>query len=308
MNVHNRRILVTGASGFIGAQLVAELLRRGARVTLLQHQVALSDTLFSRAELKQGDVRDAESLVSACAGQDTIFHLAAYIPQNMNDARNARDCLEINALGALNMAECASASGAQLIHFSTGNLYVPSETPVSENAPTYPVARAPYYLASKLAGETFVEHFRRTRNLNATILRAASVYGWGAPRSVVSHWMQNAARGKLLRVLDSGVPRYDFVHVADIVNAALAVMEKNVNGIFNLGSGTSHSLLELARFIIALFSDKRVEMELVPPVGEVAPNFSPLNCARANAAWGYAPRALSQGLQEMRRAMDETAY
>ena len=308
MNVHNRRILVTGAVGFIGAQLVAELLQRGARVTVLHHHNALPDELVSRVEIKQGDVRDTASLVDACTEQEVIFHLAAYIPQNMNDARTARDCFEINALGTLHVAECASECGAQLIHFSTGNLYMPSETPVSEDAPTYPAARAPYYLASKLAGEIFVEHFRRTRNLNATVLRVASVYGWGAPRSVVSHWMQNAARGKLLRVLDGGVPRYDFVHIADIVNAALAVMEKNVNGIFNLGSGTSHSLLELARFIIALFPDKRVEVELVPPVGEVAPNFSPLNCARANAAWGYAPRTLSQGLHEMRRAMDGAAY
>lgn len=302
-------VLVTGAAGYVGARLVSALAEQGHVVSALTRRAALPVSVAMVANavrVFEGDIGDAEVVARACHGQAAIFHLAAFIPRDMKDAELARQCFEVNALGTQKLAEAAVAEGARLIHFSTGNLYAPSDAPVTEESPIYPAARAPYYLASKLAGELFVEHLRLTHALKAVILRVSSVYGFGA-RSVAYYFMRNAARGQALCVFDGGIPRYDFVEVGDVVRAALDAWASGAVGTFNIGAGKTHSLEQLAQCVAATFPDQEVKVERIPPTGEIAPNLSPLDCAKAQRAWGYAPTSLREGLAQMRREMESDA-
>jgi UDP-glucose 4-epimerase len=307
-----RRILVTGASGFIGRHLTAALLRDGWEVTAVTRRPGLSPAPVGM-HVVQGDLTDPQTVDRVIAGADSVCHLAALIPSDLEDATAARACLEMNALVALRIAEAAARSAARMVFFSSGQVYRPSDQPLSEDAPTYPASRATYYLASKLAGELFVEHCRLRRGLAAVTLRVGSCYGFGMPeKSLVATFMRSARAGLPLEVWGGGTARYDFVSVGDVVRLTLAALQGKETGVFNAGSGRGEPILELAQAIDQLFEDRRLDIRIHPaPPGTVAGSgsagFSPLSTNKAFAAWGYRPCSLIDGLREYRRHLESAS-
>jgi UDP-glucose 4-epimerase len=299
------RIALTGATGFIGQRVAQALVREGHSVRALVRDVERARALPALAgcELATVDLEGAlepQALSHALTGVSVLCHAAAYIPANQRDSQLAARCLQVNALATLSLVDAAiSAKLSRLVHFSSGNVYEPAPTAVTEDAKTYPASRATYYLASKLCGELYVDHARRRGDLATTILRVSSVYGPAMKGGVVPLFADRLARGERVKVSDGGRYQTDLVFVDDVVSAAVRAIERpTVEGPINVGSGRATTLLELARAIAALTGRDESAIEVEPAqTGPTDLGFAPLDVSRARALLGYTPTALSDGLR-----------
>lgn len=301
------RVLVTGATGFVGRHTVRELAARGWQIDAMVRQ---PPTLALGAQVRtvRGElgVHDGYAdLMSECAA---VVHVAAFIPESWTDSSQADTLLQRNALATLRLAEAAIAAGVKrFIYVTSGNVFAPGIDQPREDSPIYPIARATYYLSSKALGEMYVEHLRRIRGLNAVILRVTSVYGPGMPSSsVVAQFMTAARDGSVLEVRDGGIPAYDLLYVEDAAKLIVQALEGGSPGVYNAGGGCAYSVEEIARAAISAFEGTGARLLIVPHHGEPVPGFPALAIDRARATWNFNPRTLAEGLSAMRAHMDGT--
>lgn len=295
-----RKVIVTGASGFVGRELVKRALGEGWRVAVLDRSQATSGFDLHR-NLSVFDWRIGETLPrEALDHSDALFHLAAFIPSNFADPAAAEECLKVNALGALGLAEAALKAGiGRFVHFSSGQIYDNRGRAAREDDPTFPASRAAFYLASKLVSEIYIEHFRLARGLPAAILRLSSVYGLGMKKGgVIPRFVAAAKNGARLEVADGGVYAADFVHVGDVAAAALAVVEKKAEGVFNIGAGAATTTLELAESVLRAAGADPSLIALAPATGAPSTGFAALDITKARETFGFAPRRLEDGLKD----------
>ena len=249
-----RRAVVTGGAGFIGSHLVEELLRRDARVAVIDDlSSGRADNLSAvrdRVDLEQLDLA-REDPRPVLAGADAVFHLAGYadIPRSVHEPR--RD-FEKNALATLNLLEAVreAAPGARVLFASSAAVYgVGSERPLREDDP--PAPAAPYGV-SKMAAERYVEVYARLYGLRTASLRLFPVYGPRLRAHVVYDLM-----GKVrddpdeLRIEGDGTQVRDFVHVSGAVEAFLTVADRApLRGeTYNVASGEPVTIRDLAAMI-----------------------------------------------------------
>jgi len=301
-------VLVTGATGFLGRYLVAELASRDYEVVVLVHKRGLPENLRKQiSEIVEGDLRDTDLLRQTVARVDAVCHLAAYLPTDFEDPSSAEACLQINSLATLNLAQAALARpGCRFVHLSSSNAYAFTEGVATEESLLYPADRATYYLASKMVGELYVEHLRRVARLQSICFRISSTYGWGmTEKSVVARFMASARQSDPLQVWDGGIPTYDFVYVTNVVQLVAAALKHGQPGVYNVGSGVAHSILELARAVADTYPEGKISIEVKPPLGAIPAGFSALSINKAARMWGYRPLSLRAGLAELRQRMEE---
>ena len=297
------RVLVTGATGFIGSHLCQALFAAGLEIIALVHR---SEPKTGGMVAVDGTLNDLTRVGEALKECDAVLHLAAFIPPDLNDADYAEECFRTNAFLTLRLAECVLASRpVPFIYLSSGQAYAYSPHPVSETAPLYPAKKAPYYLGTKLLGEIYVEHLRSTRGLHAVSLRVGSVYGIGMPEnSSVARFMRVACTGGTLHVPEGGQATADFVSVSDIVWLMLEAVRYGEPGVYNAASGAASSILDLARTVADVFRDRRPQIKIQPPSVAVPASFAAMDIAKARRQWGYRPCMLSEGLAQYRAAME----
>jgi UDP-glucose 4-epimerase len=224
--------------------------------------------------------------------------LAADLPPDYDDPSYAKGCLLNNALGTQHLLEAArQADGIHFIYYSSGNSYARQDRMVHEADPLFPSRHAVYYLASKLVGEMFCEHYRLVHNQQTTTLRLSSVYGPGQATGVLPKFVQRLSAGCPIQLHDGGQHTSDFLFVDDVIQATLRVIEHSASGIYNIGSGQSHSILEAAQ-IIAEFTCASPDLLQVQPHNVVMPSgFSGLDVTKARTELGYDPTPLRAGLK-----------
>jgi nucleoside-diphosphate-sugar epimerase len=173
----NRKILVTGANGFIGRHLVARLIRAGhnVRAFVLPEEI-IPESWNSVVETVRGDVTDRVQVQAAVENADAVFHLAAIVTRRESDAAFAK----ININGARHVLEAAAANGARAVLLSSIAIYGSDldRDVCDENHPFGP-ALGPYG-RSKQAQERIVLELAQMRSLKATIVRAGCVFGPGS--------------------------------------------------------------------------------------------------------------------------------
>jgi UDP-glucose 4-epimerase len=243
------RAVVTGGAGFIGSHLVDALVARGDDVTVVDDlSTGRPENVSPRARLVEHDVREPFE-----AEADVVFHLAAQADVGTSVERPAFDA-EVNVVGTVNALEAARRSGARVVFTSTGGaIYGDVEAPAAEDAPLRPVS--PYGIA-KLAGEAYLEGWRRVHGAPGVVLRLANVYG---PRQsaaleggVIAIFLSRLAAGEEIVIFGDGGQTRDFVNVGDVVRALLLAAERDT-GVFNVGTGVEtavEALYELCRDVV----------------------------------------------------------
>lgn len=255
--MQSRRVLVTGAAGFIGSHLVERLVRDGATVRAFvrygsQSGVGNLDLLpkdvRASFEIVAGDVTDASSVEAAIAGCEIVLHLAAIISIPYS-YRAPSQCLEVNAAGTLKVIEgCLRHGVARLVHTSTSEVYGSArEVPIRESHPR--CGQSPY-AASKLAADATVEAMHRSFGLPAVTVRPFNTYGpRQSTRAVIPAIVSQLVLGAETLELGELRPTRDFVHVEDTVDGFVAAAHADgaVGREFNLATGREISIGDLAR-------------------------------------------------------------
>lgn len=277
---NGRRVLVTGAGGFIGSHLVETLLTEGAAVRAYVHYNSRNDwgnlerlpkDVLRDADVVAGDVRDPTSVTRAVAGCDMVFHLAALIGIPYSYVAPAT-YVATNISGTLNVLEAARAGSVQrVIHTSTSEAYgTARRTPMDES---HPLQGQSPYSASKIGGDKLAESYHLSFDLPVTTLRPFNTYGpRQSLRAVIPTIVSQALAGGDIR-LGSLTPVRDFTFVSDTVQAFLAIAEheETIGRTLNAGTGTGVSIGDLAGLILRTMSS---EAQIVTDETRVRPDAS----------------------------------
>lgn len=308
-NWEGRKILVTGAGGFIGSHLVEALVEKGASVRAFIRYNSRNDVgalslvpkeVLDHVEIEFGDLRDLPSVQEVIKGISYVFHLGALISIPYSYLHPA-EVVETNLVGTMNVLLAARNSGVErVIHTSTSEVYGTAlHVPIDENHPLQ--AQSPYS-ASKIGADKLAESFFRSYNLPIVTLRPFNTYGpRQSARAVIPTIISQALTQNTIRLgnLDS---RRDLTYVTDTVEGFMKVAEASgVEGdTFNLGSGNEVRIGDLAREIISIIG-KPIKIvvdpnRLRPEKSEVQRLLSDNSLAREKLSWG--PKtSLSQGLK-----------
>lgn len=302
---------MTGAAGFIGSHLVEELVREGCRVRALVRYSStgfrgmldrLDPSVLDRVEVRYGDVRDASQMERLVAGSRAVYHLAALIgiPYSYEAPRSYVD---VNVVGTQNVLDAARRHRVgRVVVASTSEVYGSARyTPIDEDHPLHP--QSPY-AASKVAADQLALSYQRTFGTPVVLVRPFNTFGpRQSPRAVIPTII-----GQLLdrddgRIeLGSLTPRRDFVFVADTARGFRLAAEADdaVGGVFNLASGRSISIGELAARIATRIGSGDVRPEtsaerVRPPESEVDELRG--DATRARETFGWEPLvSLDDGL------------
>jgi UDP-glucose 4-epimerase len=257
----DRRALVTGGAGFVGAELCTQLVADGWRVDVLDDlstgtRARLASLPAERCRLVVGDVRDRTVLAPLVDTATTVFHLACLGVRHSLAAPRAN--ADVNADGALALLEAARAARVRrVVHVSSSEVYGSARrVPMDEAHPTEPTT---VYGAAKLAGEAYARAFHRSFGVPVVIVRPFNAYGPGAHHEgasgeLIPRFLLRALAGRPLPIFGDGTQSRDFTYVADTARGIrLAASADGVVGAtLNLGSGDEVSVRAIAALIAEL--------------------------------------------------------
>ena len=246
--------LVTGGAGFIGSNIVDELLKRGARVRVLDNfSTGREDNVqefASRVDLIRGDVRDEDAVDRAVKGVDYVLHQAALasVPRSIADPTSNN---QVNAQGTLNILLAAKKHGVKrLVYASSSSVYGDSEE-LPKVETMIPNPKSPYAVA-KLAAEYYCRVFGELYGVPTVSLRYFNVFG---PRqdpnsqysAVIPLFVKALLEGKSPNIYGDGEQSRDFTFISNVVNANLLACEANVTGarVYNIACGGRYTLNQL---------------------------------------------------------------
>jgi len=245
-----KRVLVTGADGFIGSHLTEMLIDKGYKVTALAQYNSFNDwgwldkiSCKESVEVITGDIRDPHFCKHITQDIDNIFHLAALIAIPYSYV--APDSyVDTNIKGTLNICQAAKENGVQrLVHTSTSEVYGTAQyVPIDEKHPTQP--QSPYS-ATKIAADAMAISFYNTFDLPVTIARPFNTYGpRQSARAVIPTIITQIANGKKSIKLGDVSPTRDFNYVEDTCRGfiALAECEDAIGQTVNIGSNYEISI------------------------------------------------------------------
>lgn len=258
----NRPVLVTGASGLVGSQLVAALLASGADVAVLLRDRDLRSELsrsgnIGRVAVTEGELESLADVERAIAesGASVVFHLGAQtlVGVGLNAPLLT---LESNVRGTYNLLEASrrqSGTVERVVVASSDKAYGQSDHPYSEDDPLR--ASSPYDV-SKAAGDLIAQSYHTTYGLRLGIVRCGNIYGGGDLNwsRIVPGTIRSFLKREAPEIRSDGTYVRDYIYIADVVDAYLAVAEAldrpEVAGeAFNFASGAQVSVLEMVKAI-----------------------------------------------------------
>jgi NAD dependent epimerase/dehydratase len=306
----NRRVLVTGAGGFIGSHLVEALVGQGATVRAMVHYSSRADAAnleflapetLQTLDIVRGDIRDPYFAQRACESVDVIFHLAALIGIPYSYEAPA-EYVATNVTGTLNVLEAARRQNVErVVHTSTSEVYGTAQyRPIDEK---HPLCTQSPYAASKLAADKLAESYHCSFGLPVVTVRPFNTFGpRQSGRAVTSTIFSQLLSGCECLNLGSLEPERDLTFVSDTVAGMLALgaCEEAVGKVVNLGTGTAYSVGDIARMCMAVSGR---EVPLVADPSRVRPRNSEVmalvsNNGLARSLCGWRPLVtIDEGLQ-----------
>jgi NAD dependent epimerase/dehydratase len=306
-----KKVLVTGAGGFIGSHLVEELVRRGSEVRAFVrynsrnhwgHLESVDPAVLKAVRIISGDISDPFTVDEAVKGVDTVFHLAALIAIPYSYIA-PEHFVRVNVVGTLNVLKASLGHQVgRIVHTSTSETYGTAlYVPIDEKHPLQ--AQSPYS-ATKVAADKLAESFYLSFQLPVSTVRPFNTFG---PRqsaravipTVISQILSSSPQVKI----GSLHPVRDFTFVSDTVNGFIqaATTPETVGKVINLGTGTGVSVGDLLEMVMKLL---KVKKEVAVDESRIRPSQSEVQrliCDNtlAKKIMGWAPRySLEEGVQK----------
>jgi NAD dependent epimerase/dehydratase len=315
-----RRVLLTGAAGFIGSHLTEALVRAGASVRAFVRYNSRNDygwleftelDLLRDVEIFRGDLANPEAVLNAVRGCETILHLGALIPIPYSYL-HPREFVTANVEGTLNVVEAARRFDVQrVVHTSTSEVYgTPIRVPIDEEHPLHP--QSPY-AATKVGADQLALTFWRSFETPVVVARPFNTFGpRQTARAVIPTIITQALSKDTIELGTTGTTR-DFLYVADTAAGLMrcAEVDAALGEVINLGTGEEHSIADVVKRVAELVDrDVPVEVEeqrLRPAASEVERLLA--DCTKAKRILEWEPQiAFDDGLrltiEWMRGALD----
>jgi NAD dependent epimerase/dehydratase len=304
-----KRVLVTGAGGYLGSHLVERLVKEGAQVTALVHYNSRNDygllkhipkSIFRETKIIFGDLQDEYLMEKICRRQDVVFHLAALvgIPYSYFSPESY---VYNNIYGSHNIFKSALRGDVgRVIFTSTAEVYGTTKyLPIDEDHPLQ--CKSPY-AASKVAAEKLAESYYMRFGLPIIISRAFNTFGpRQSQRAVISTIIAQALKSHIIK-LGSLMPSRDFNYCTNLVDFWITTAQKRniVGQVFNVGYGRSFTIAEIVKKVASILGKKlevRIEKKRTrPPKTELMKLVC--NFEKARKVVGYKPRiSLEEGLK-----------
>ena len=316
MQLKGKKVLVTGADGFIGSHLVEHLVRQGIDVKAFVYYNSFNswgwlddsdDAVKQSIEVFAGDIRDPHGVRAAMQGCDVVLHLAALIaiPYSYHSPDTY---IDTNIKGTLNVVQAARELGVErVVHTSTSEVYGTARfVPITE---AHPLQGQSPYSASKIGADQIAASFQASFETPVSIIRPFNTYGpRQSARAVIPTIITQIANGARQVKLGAVHPTRDFNFVRDTVRGFVAVAEADaaVGQVVNIGSNYEISVGDTARLIAEVMGREveigNDEQRLRPPASEVERLWADNTLARELTGWvpEYA------GVDGLRRGLAET--
>jgi NAD dependent epimerase/dehydratase len=309
MDFKGKKILVTGATGFIGSRLVERLVGLGADVRAFVHYNSRSDygllellakDVLEAVEITPGDLKDGEAVRRSVKDREIVFHLGALtaIPYSY---RNPYDMVQTNVSGTANVLNAALEYGtSRIVHTSTSETYGTAQyQPIDELHPH--VGQTPYS-ASKIGADKLAESYYLSFDMPVATIRPFNTYGPGqSARAVIPTIISQALAGDTIRI-GSTDPKRDFNYVDDTVAGFLAVAgsDSALGEVINIGSGRTVSIAHVIEEVSRILGK---EFEIVTDPARIRPEKSEVglllaDTSKAERLLGWKPEVpLEEGLR-----------
>ena len=273
--LENSKILVIGASGFIGSSLVKEILKEPIKELIIYDNFTRGKIENIEESLKDprckifpygGDIRDIDILDKAMQGVDYVFHLAAMWLLHCKDF--PRTAFEVNIVGTFNVLEaCVKNKVKKLIYSSSASVYGDAvQVPMTED---HPFNNKNFYGATKISGEAMCTAYSDRYGLEIIGLRYMNVYGPGqdqhaAYSGVIPNVLNKIDKNEAPIVNGDGSQAYDFVYVEDVARSNLDALKSDIKfGFYNVGTEIQTTIKELCSIILRLKNSK-LKINFIP--------------------------------------------
>lgn len=308
MNLKHKKILVTGAGGFIGSHLTERLLSIGSEVTCFVRYNSLNrwgflDSIPDKKSLRiiAADLKDSDAVRKAVNGQNVVFHLGAAV-SIPHSYEFPREHLQTNIIGTFNILNaCREYSVAKIVHMSSSEVYGTAiEIPIKEMHQLQ--AQSPYS-ATKIASDKLAESFYLSYNLPLTTARPFNTFGpRQSARAVIPTIITQALTSNRI-VIGNERPTRDFNYVSNTVDGLIeaAKSDKSIGEVINFGSGTEISIKNLVEEVSTIIGK---DIKIVSDAKRFRPNKSEVmrliaDNSKANRLLNWRPKInFKEGLKK----------
>jgi UDP-glucose 4-epimerase len=296
--------LVTGGAGFIGSHIVEKLVAMGERVRVLDNlssgKHANLNGLEGKVELISGDLLDYAAVSKAMEGVQVVFHQAALHSVTFS-VENPTLVNRVNVEGTLNALTAARDAKVKRVIFASSSSVYGRGTMLPKGEQELPSPISPSAV-SKLTGEYYCRVFSELYGLETISLRYFNVYG---PRqdpnsqyaAVIPRFIHWALRGEPLEVHGDGLQSRDFSYIDNVVAANMQAVHSRlgVGGVFNVGQGEAHTLLDLVDLLGEIIGAKLQLLHTPGRVGDV--RYTKADISESQRCLGYRPQiSFEEGL------------
>ena len=293
------KIAITGASGFLGQHIVNHFVQKKAKIVAIGRHIQRLDRCFTNNVLKYQSDYSLKSLASILVGTDVIIHLAATLLSRKSHPFQLSPFFEGNLLATENLFLAAHQNRiSRICQTSSISVYSNSNTlPFSEEEPPVP---ANIYGVSKLACEHLADLFSTQTDMTITTLRLARLFGNGQRKgSVFEKYMDWAKQKRPLSIWGTGTTSIDYLYIKDAVSAIeKAIQADTPHGVFNIGSGRSYSVMDIAETINQIFDNTgNIEFDASKKEGGFDIY---MDCSKAHKVLDWQPAwTLSEAIKDM---------
>ena len=257
------KVLVTGATGFVGQHLIKRLTVLGHEIVCIVRDIDhYQNRWWKREQVAYGDITNpvfVERVVTDYS-PDIVFHLAAQ--SIVRTARNSPyNTFETNAIGTLNILEsCRKSLTSRVFIMSTDKVYG-NTMDASEHAS---LRSSGFYETSKVCVDHIAQTYARQTDLSITIIRPCNIYGPGdRNKRIIPNMVQEALVEKTITLFKGNDDKREYIYINDLVNALITMIDSNVKGIYNIGTGNVLDQVDIAE-CIGLFLPVTTKM-VTPP-------------------------------------------